>query len=104
MKVEIKKEIWKANFVSLILDETSDVVMKCQLSSVLRYVTADGNVEERFLHFTDMGSDRSANSLFNHAIEILNDFECGPKLIVQTNDGAAIIASQHAGVQAKICE
>jgi hypothetical protein len=38
-------EISKANYVSLILDETSDVMMKCQLASVLRYVTTDGNVE-----------------------------------------------------------
>ncbi|XP_023721814.1 uncharacterized protein LOC111872311 [Cryptotermes secundus] len=100
--MEIKKEISKANYVSLILDETSDVMNKCQLASVLRYVTADGNVEERFLRFTDVSSDRSANSLFNHALEILNDFECGPKLIAQTYDGAAVMASQHAGVQAKI--
>ncbi|PNF25199.1 hypothetical protein B7P43_G17705 [Cryptotermes secundus] len=104
MTMEIKKEISKANYVSLILDETSDVMNKCQLASVLRYVTADGNVEERFLRFTDVSSDRSANSLFNHALEILNDFECGPKLIAQTYDGAAVMASQHAGVQAKIRE
>jgi hypothetical protein len=65
MTMKIKKEISKTNFVSLIPDEASDVMMKCQLSSVLRYVTADGNVEERFLCFTDMSSDHSANSLFN---------------------------------------
>jgi hypothetical protein len=28
---------------------------------VFQYVTADGNVEERFLHFTDVSSDHSAN-------------------------------------------
>jgi hypothetical protein len=69
MSMEIRKEISKANFVSLILDETSHVVMKCRLSSVLRYVTADGNVEERFLCFTDVSSDHSVSSLFNHAVE-----------------------------------
>jgi hypothetical protein len=45
-------------------------MMKCQLSSVLRYVTADGKVEERFLRFTDVISDRSTNYLFNLAVEI----------------------------------
>jgi hypothetical protein len=50
------------------------------VSSVLRHVTADGNVEERFLHFTDMSTDRSANSLFNHAVEILNDLNVVPNL------------------------
>jgi hypothetical protein len=63
-------------------------------------VSADGKVEERFLRFTDVSSDRSANPLFNHAVEILNDFECGPKLIAQTYDGTTVMASQHAGVQA----
>jgi hypothetical protein len=72
--VEVKKKISKANFFFLILDETSDEMMKCQLSSVLRYVTADGKVEERFLRFTDVCSDRDANSLFNLAVEILNEF------------------------------
>jgi hypothetical protein len=99
--MEIKKEISKANFVSRILDETSDV-MKCQLSSFLQYVTADGNVEERFLNFTDMSSGRSVNSLCNHAVEIFNDFECGPKLTAHTYDGAAVMSLQHAGIHAKI--
>jgi hypothetical protein len=36
LTMEIKKEISTANFVSLILDENSDVVTRCQLSSVLR--------------------------------------------------------------------
>jgi hypothetical protein len=31
-------------------------------------------------------------------------FECGPKLIAQTYDAAAVMASQDAGVQAKIRE
>jgi small basic protein len=35
---------------------------------------------------------------------LLRDFECGPKLIAQTYDGAVVMASQHAGVQAKIRE
>jgi uncharacterized CHY-type Zn-finger protein len=67
-------------------------------------VTAGGNVEERFLCFTYVSCYRCASSLFNHAVEILNDTECGPKLIVHTYDGVAIVASQYAGVQAKICK
>jgi hypothetical protein len=69
MTIEIKKEISTANFVSLILDENSDVVIRCQLSSVLRYVAVDGNVEGRFMCFTDVSSGHSANSLFNQADE-----------------------------------
>jgi hypothetical protein len=73
-------------------------MMKCQLSSALQYVTADDNVEDRVLCFTDVTYDRSSNSLLNHAVEILNDFECDPKLIPHTYDGAAVITSQHAEV------
>jgi hypothetical protein len=69
MTMEIKKEISMANFVSLILDETSDVVFKCQFPSVPRCVAADGNVEGRFLCFTDVSSGCSASSLFNQAVE-----------------------------------
>jgi hypothetical protein len=65
-------------------------------------VAADGNVEERFQRFTDVSFNHSTSSLFNHAVEILNDFECDPKLIAHTYDGAAVMASQHAGIQAKI--
>jgi hypothetical protein len=50
------------------------------------------------LCFTDVSSRRSPNSLFNYAVEILNDFECGPKLIAQAYYGAAVMASQYAGV------
>jgi hypothetical protein len=70
MTMDIKATISRTNFVSLILDKTSDVMMKFQLSSVLRYETADGNVERRVLRFKDVSSDRSAGSLFNYAVEI----------------------------------
>jgi hypothetical protein len=56
----------------------------------------NGNVEERFNRFTDVSSYRSASSFFNHAIEILNDFQCGLKLFAQTCDGSALMVSQHA--------
>jgi hypothetical protein len=59
MTMKIKKEISKTNLVSLHLDEASDM-MKCQLSSLFQYVTADGDVDEKFLHFTDVSSDPSS--------------------------------------------
>ena len=103
MTHEIKKEISNSSFVSLIMDETSDVTMKSQLSSVIRYVN-DGSVEERFLQFTDVSSDRTARSLYEHAVSILNDFGCGEKLVAQTYDGAAVMSGEHSGLQAKIRE
>jgi hypothetical protein len=42
--------------------------MKAQVSSVLRYGLKNGDVEERYLHFTDLSRDRTANALFQHAV------------------------------------
>ncbi|KAJ4432600.1 hypothetical protein ANN_21223 [Periplaneta americana] len=63
MTREIKKEISEASFVSLLLDETPDVSNKEQLSTVFRYVTVDGNIEERFICFTDVWDAGLINGL-----------------------------------------
>jgi hypothetical protein len=70
---EIKREVSEAVFFSLVLDEATDKSMKTQISSVLRYsyVTENGDVEERFLHFTDISQDRTSSALFQHAKLVL---------------------------------
>jgi len=49
----IKNEIEHTNFIFIIIDETTDIMSKSQLSTILRYVTYEG-VEERFLGFVDV--------------------------------------------------
>ena len=61
----IKIEIKNTDFVSIIMDETTDIVSKSQLTTILRYMTYEG-VQERFLGCIDVSSDRSATSLFSH--------------------------------------
>jgi hypothetical protein len=73
---EIKREVSETALVSLIVDEATDISMKAQVSSVLRYVSKNGDVEERFLHFTDFSRDRTADALFQHAKQVLDDFNC----------------------------
>ncbi|CAH1115699.1 unnamed protein product [Psylliodes chrysocephalus] len=58
----IKTKIKKAPFVSIALDETTDVANLSQLSIVMRYVL-DGIPQERFLGFLDVTSERTANAL-----------------------------------------
>ncbi|KAJ8875627.1 hypothetical protein PR048_023523 [Dryococelus australis] len=99
---ELNKEIEESSFVALILDETTNIAVKSQLSSVLRYVTSDGNVEERFLKWIDFSDNRTANGLYQRAIQILEDFKCVDKLVVQTYEGAAVKAEEHGGLQTKI--
>ncbi|KAF2897129.1 hypothetical protein ILUMI_09050 [Ignelater luminosus] len=86
---EIKAELSKAPFVALIMDETSHISVKFQLFTVMRYVSAIGSVEERFLHFTDVSSDQTANGLLQHALKILHELGCNGKLV---DDGAAVMA------------
>ncbi|CAI9741255.1 finger MYM-type 1-like [Octopus vulgaris] len=98
---EMQKEIDQAKFVSILVDETSDVSASSQLSTVLRYVTEDCVTKERFIGFSDVSADRSANALSEHVFKCIETWECGNKLIAQTYDGAAIMAGQLNGLQAK---
>ena len=90
---KIKDEIRDTPFVAIIMDETTDVVSKSQLSTVLRYVN-DIEVFERFLGFT-VSEDRSAKALFEHAFNFILNYECGEKLMAQTYDGEAVMAGEH---------
>lgn len=104
MREKIKEEISKSNFVAIILDESTDISTKSQMATILRYVTSEGNVEERFLNFTDVSADKTTNGLLNHVLNILNEFDCKENLIALTYDGAAIMAGEHAEFQAKLRE
>ncbi|KAJ4426223.1 hypothetical protein ANN_27034 [Periplaneta americana] len=101
---EIKKDVSQAPFVAVILDETTDISTKSQLSTVIRYVNIDGSIEERFLGFRNISEDRSANALAQHVFNTLMEFDCEKKLVAQTYDGAAVMAGQHSGLQVRVRE
>lgn len=100
----ILEEVSKANFVAILLDETSDVINKSQLSSVLRYVNDNGEVRERFLFFSDVSSDKSAPALFQHVNKVMEDFKCEQKLVAQTYDGAAVMSGHIGGLRTLVQE
>ena len=60
---KIKSEISDATYVALSLDETTDVTNKSQLATIVRFVDNEGNCQERFLNFTDVSRDRTAQAL-----------------------------------------
>lgn len=99
---EIKKEISQTSFVAVIVDESTDNTKKAQLSTVLRYVREDGEIQERFIGFIDVSENRTANFLFEHILQTLTQYNCINKLIAQTYDGAAVMSGEHNGVQKKI--
>ena len=61
---KMRNEMKDSNFISIILDDTTDVSNKSQLSFILRYCTKDNKVLERFIGFIDIGNSRSADALY----------------------------------------
>lgn len=100
----IKKEIEETDFVALILDETSDIANKSQLSTVFRYIDENCEIQERFLSFTDVSGDRTAAALFEHVQKVLKENKCEKKLIAQTYDGAAVMAGEVSGLNKRVQE
>lgn len=101
VKESLKQEIKSADFVAIMLDETSDISCKSQLSTVLRYVHG-GNVYERFVGFVDVSADRTANGLFAHVERTVGEFGLAEKLVGQTYDGASVMSGHINGLQSKV--
>jgi hypothetical protein len=55
-------------------------------------------VYERFVSFTDVSADRSANGLFQHVIKTASEFDFCNELVAQTFDGAAVMAGHTGGL------
>ena len=104
---DIKKDINAAPFVAVEVDETTDVTNKAQISVILRYVATGEvacEVKEAFLGFDDVSDDRRAAAVAEYVFGVLEKYDCVRKLVAQTYDGAAVMASDLNGVQAKIKE
>ena len=99
---EIKKELENCAFLSVMLDETSDMSCFSQQSTVLRYVNADGIICERFIKFSDVSKDRSAAAIARLVVAQLTELGSLKKLIAQTYDGAAFMSGELNGAQAKV--
>ena len=105
IRTDIRKDINKASFVAVEVDETTDVTQKAQISLIFRYVCeASYIVKEAFLGFDDMSDDRRAFAIAQYVLGILQKFNCVEKLVAQTYDGASVMSPELNGVQAKIKE
>lgn len=103
MRQSINDDISKSKFVSIIVDETTDISHKSQLATVLRYVS-DDKVEERFIKFEDVSFDKTATALFQLVKTTLEEYNVGNKLICQTYDGAAVMSGARNGLQKLVRE
>ena len=64
---EIKREVSEADFYGHMVDETTDISTKNQMSVIVRFVSK-GEVKERFLGFYNV-SELSGNSRHHLTIE-----------------------------------
>ena len=93
-----------SNFVAVIMDETTDVSTKSQLSTVFRYISSERKVKERFLGLTDVSSDWTTVRLSDILFDTIDQFQCSQKIIEQTYDGAPVMPGPIRGLQALVKE
>ena len=103
IREKIVEELSQSEFVAIQADETTDVSVKAQLSIIVRYVH-ESHIEERFLGFSDVSADKSAQGLASHILRVLKEYKIENKVICQTYDGATVMAGRLNGVQAIVRE
>ena len=70
IRTDIRKDINKASFVAVEVDETTDVTQKAQISVIFRYVCEASYIaKEAFLGFDDVSFDRRASAKLNMSWE-----------------------------------
>ena len=67
-------------------------------------VSDNGEIQERFLGFTDVSRDRSANALADYIFHMMDEFNCGSKLVTQCYNGAAVMTGEFSGLQKRVKE
>ena len=97
---QIDKEIQECTFLTIQVDETTDVLTKEQLSAIIR-LDRNGEIVERFLKFVNVSQDRSAPAITAIVKDILKRYgeSLKEKLVMQTYDGATVMSGHIGGVQ-----
>ncbi|CAB4035785.1 zinc finger MYM-type 1-like, partial [Paramuricea clavata] len=99
---EIFKEINDCTFMSVQVDETSDVSTKEQVSMIAR-LDKGSEIVERQLGFVDVSSNRNAAAITQVIKDKLSQHSgIKDKLIMQTYDGAAVMSGHINGVQVQV--
>ena len=105
LRKRICSSVQKAEFFSLMVDETKDLSKQEQVSFVVRYVDGDTKpaaIKERFLTFHPAAS-LDAESLTQYILEALSNYNLDPPLMVsQGYDGAAVMSGHCSGVQQRV--
>ena len=98
---EIRDEVQKASFFSVICNETKDLSKKKQLSVVLRYFLG-GEIHEEFVGF-NFAESINAEAIAQYITELLSKIGVDIKLcMAQSYDGASVMSGHVSGVQKSI--
>lgn len=98
----IVKEIIQAKYFSIIVYSTPDITKKDQLTIVVRYITQNGDSEERFLTFlssTGHKGDQMEDALIKKFTELGIEIE---NCRGQAYDNASNMSEKYNGLQARI--
>ena len=97
---QIDKEVEQCTFLSVQVDQTTDMSTKRQLSVIIRLEKKDDAVE-RFLKFYSVSSDRTVPTISSIVKDVFNHYEASihNKLIMQTYGCASVISGHIYGVQ-----
>ena len=102
---QIDEEVQQCTFLSVQVDETTDVSTKEQLSVIIRLDEKD-DVVERFLKFYNVSSDRTAPAISSIVKDVFSHYGDSilNKLIMQTYDGASVMSGHIFSVQTLVRE
>jgi len=99
---QVLNVIQKSPYFSIIVDETTDVSTKEQVSMCLRYLESDLNVSKKFLGMYKVSST-TGETLTQVIIDVLTRCNLSvDKLRGQSYDGASNMSGAVRGVQARI--
>lgn len=101
---EIKHQVQRSKYYSVIIDSTPDVTHVDQLSFVIRYIGPEGSPVERFLEFIP-NTGHTGEKLTNALLAVLKKYDIPLDLCRgQSYDNASNMSGIYNGVQAKIME
>ena len=106
VKSEMRKRINNSRFISLMMDDTSDLSNTEQSAISVRLIN-QGSIEEHLLGIVDASDDQSAAGLTKILLTTLEDYNIIPdngkaKVIGQSYDGAPTMSGELNGVQKQI--
>ncbi len=101
---EIINRIKLAKYFAVSVDSTPNIAHTDQLTVIMRYISPEGVVQERFVTFLPITS-HTGESIFNSVIEVLNEMGIDiQNCRGHCYDNGSNMAGLYKGVQARIRE